>query len=107
MHGGSSKDIGQNFKHSGRVDLFMAADMEVVKYFGLRNIEKAKGGDLVGGLLIIGKSIFDKLKREGDILEIPVDDMPGKTQYVFKRSSAETINANGKWKYLPSAFFRK
>ena len=81
--------------------------MEVVLEFGIRNLGKAKGGMLVGALLILDKKTVNQLIEEGLLKSKFIDDRPGKTEWMFAASSAETVNRQGVWVYLPNKIFRK
>ncbi len=94
-------------QHSGAGDLFMATDMDVVKAFGLRNVAKAGGGELAGGVLVIKRSVWKWLEDQGLVVVKEIDDMPGKMEIVFKPGAAEVINERGKWIRLPPDFFKE
>ena len=87
--------------------LDMAADFEVSLVFGQRGVAKANGGDLVGALLLISVEIYKSLLSDSLVQVRPIDDWPGKTQYTFSGASAETVNREGQWVYLPADFFQK
>ncbi len=99
-------DAATPFRHTGKGDLYMATEMDLLKLFGERSVLKAGGGNLDGILLTIDKQVFDKLLECQLVIKKEIDDMPGKVEYIFTADSAEILNAQGVWTRLGNEFFR-
>jgi hypothetical protein len=103
---GSSKDISPTFRHGGiEHRLFTSVDMGVALTFGMRGIGKAKGGELVGVIILIEASLVRLLEMEGLLTEAAIDI--GGREYIFEPAAARTLNESSRWIYLPPEFFRR
>jgi hypothetical protein len=108
VHGTSSRAVGPSseLKHGGG-EFFTVVSMETLKIFGLRNLEKAGGGELAGVPLILDNRMIKNLQAQSLLVSKPVDDMPGHMEHIFKAAAAPIVNNFGRWVYLPPEFFKE
>ena len=97
--------MNEEFAHDGKRVFFTATDLDAIVTFGLRNIDQAGGGDLVGTLLVIPRPIAKRLKASGLLHSRPIPQHPGKIEWIFEPGPARILNLECKWIYLPASFF--
>jgi hypothetical protein len=108
VHGSSSKVVGPSSQlEMGGGDFFTVVNMDTLLIFGVRNLEKAGGGELAGVLLILDNQTIKKLQTLGLLVSKPVDDIPRHMEHIFKAGAAPVVNNVGRWVYLPPDFFKE